>query len=214
MKKPIQYNLSDQVYAMLKEQILNGELQGGMKIPEETLAEEIGVSRTPIREAIRRLAEYGLVSIKPRCHALVNGITEEEVLDIARVRIALEQMAVDAIDEKSYQEHMQELSRYAADCQYAMGIGDRATVFQQDSLFHLTLVKASKNTALIFLYERLDAKIQQVRIAQNLPEEDLTYCLNQHAQMMSHLKNGEKEACKQLIYDHISHDTLDLGEEQ
>lgn len=109
---------------------------------------------------------------------------------------------------------MQELSRYAADCQYAMGIGDRATVFQQDSLFHLTLVKASKNTALIFLYERLDAKIQQVRIAQNLPEEDLTYCLNQHAQMMSHLKNGEKEACKQLIYDHISHDTLDLGEEQ
>lgn len=214
MKKPIQHSLSDQVYAMLKEQILNGQLQGGMKIPEESLAEEFGVSRTPIREAIRRLAEYGLVSIKPRSHAMVSGITEEEALDIARVRIALEQMAVDAIDEKSYQAHMKELSRYAADCQYAMGIGDRATVFQQDSLFHLTLVKASKNTALIFLYKRLDAKIQQLRIAQNLSEEDLTYYLNQHVQMMNYLKNGEKEGCKQLIYDHISHDTLDLGEKQ
>ena len=56
MKKCIQSSLSDQVYTMLKEQILNGQLKGGMKIPEESLAEQFGVSRTPIREAIRRLA--------------------------------------------------------------------------------------------------------------------------------------------------------------
>jgi DNA-binding GntR family transcriptional regulator len=210
MKKCIQSSLSDQVYSLLKEQILNGQLQGGMKIPEETLAEQFGVSRTPIREAIRRLAEYGLVSIKPRSHALVSVITDEEALDIARVRIALEQMAVDAIDEESYQEYVKELSRYAADCQYAMGIGDRATVFQQDSLFHLTLIKASKNTALVFLYERLDAKIQQLRIAQNLSEESLSHYLGQHAQMMNLIKSGEKEKCKALIYEHVSHDSLDL----
>lgn len=212
MKKCIQSSLSDQVYTMLKEQILNGQLKGGMKIPEESLAEQFGVSRTPIREAIRRLAEYGLVTIKPRSHALVSVITDEEALDIARVRITLEQLAIDSIDEEGYQANVKELSRYAADCQYAMGIGDRATVFQQDSLFHLTLIKASQNTALISIYERLDAKIQQLRIAQNLPEDELSYYLGQHAQMMNLIKNGEKERCKALLYEHVSHDSLDLGE--
>ncbi|MDN5334078.1 MAG: hypothetical protein PWP59_1340 [Sphaerochaeta sp.] len=206
MPKCIQNSLSDQVYTMLKDQILSGQLKGGMKIPEESLAEQFGVSRTPIREAIRRLAEYGLVTIKPRSHAVVSIISPQEADDIAKVRVSLEQLAIDSIDEESYAEHVKELSRYAADCQYAMGIGDRATVFEQDSLFHLALVKASRNSALISICERLDAKIQQLRIAQNLPEDELSYYLGQHAQMMSMLKNGEKEACKHMLYEHITHD--------
>jgi len=199
---------------MLKDQILSGQLKGGMKIPEESLAEQFGVSRTPIREAIRRLAEYGLVTIKPRSHAVVSIISPQEADDIAKVRVSLEQLAIDSIDEDSYAENVKELSRYAADCQYAMGIGDRATVFEQDSLFHLALIKASRNSALISICERLDAKIQQLRIAQNLPEDELSYYLGQHAQMMSLLKNGEKEACKHMLYEHITHDlTSHLGKD-
>lgn len=206
MPKCVQNSLSDQVYTMLKEQILSGQLKGGMKIPEELLAEQFGVSRTPIREAIRRLSEYGLVTIKPRSHAIVSVITQKEANDIARVRVSLEQLAIDSIDEQSYAQNVKEFSRYAADCQYAMGIGDRATVFEQDSLFHLALIRASNNSALINICERLDAKIQQLRIAQDLPEDELSYYLNQHAQMMNLLKNGDKEACKRLLYEHITHD--------
>ncbi|ADY14779.1 GntR family transcriptional regulator [Sphaerochaeta globosa] len=206
MPKCIQNSLSDQVYTMLKDQILSGQLKGGMKIPEESLAEQFGVSRTPIREAIRRLAEYGLITIKPRSHATVSLISEQEANDIARVRVTLEQLAIDSIDEESYAQNVKELSRYAADCQYAMGIGDRATVFEQDSLFHLALIRASRNSALISISERLDAKIQQLRIAQNLPEDELAYYLAQHAQMMTLLKNGDKEACKRMLYEHITHD--------
>ncbi len=76
-----------------------------------------------------------------------------------------------------YTKNVKELSRYAADCQYAMGIGDRATVFEQDSLFHLALIRSSGNSALISICERLDAKIQQLRIAQNLPEDELPITL-------------------------------------
>ena len=206
MPKCIQNSLSDQVYTMLKEQILSGQLKGGMKIPEESLAEQFGVSRTPIREAIRRLAEYGLVAIKPRSHAEVSAISQQEAINIAKVRISLEQLAIDSIDEESYAEHVKELSRYAADCQYAMGIGDRALVYEQDSLFHLTLVKASRNSTLLSICERLDAKIQQLRIAQNPPEAELSYYVSQHTQMMSLLKNGEKEACKHMLFEHINHD--------
>ena len=206
MPKCVQNSLADQVYTMLKEQILSGQLRGGMKIPEEQLAEQFGVSRTPIREAIRRLSEYGLVTIKPRSHAIVSIISQKEAADIARVRVSLEQLAIDSIDENAYAANVKEFSRYAADCQYALGIGDRATVFEQDSLFHLALIKASDNSALFNICERLDAKIQQLRIAQDLPEDELTYYLNQHSQIMNLLKNGEKEACKKLIYEHITHD--------
>ena len=214
MAKCVQNSLSDQVYTMLKEQILSGELKGGMKIPEESLAEQFGVSRTPIREAIRRLSEYGLVTIKPRSYATVSVISSEEASDIARVRVTLEQLAIDSIDEQAYAEHVKELSRYAADCQYAMGIGDRATVFEQDSLFHMTLIKASKNTALISICERLDAKIQQLRIAQNLPEDELSYYLHQHSTLMQHLKNGDKEAFKRFLYEHITHDLTSHMEQE
>lgn len=206
MPKCVQKSLSDQVYTMLKDQILSGQLKGGMKIPEESLAEQFGVSRTPIREAIRRLSEYGLVTTRPRSYALVSTISQHEADDIAKVRVTLEQLAIDTIDDTAYTEHVKELSRYAADCQYAMGVGDRATVFEQDSLFHLALVRASGNSALINICERLDAKVQQLRIAQNLPEDELSYYLGQHAQLMSYLKNGEKEACKHLLYEHITHD--------
>lgn len=206
MAKCIQSSLSDQVYAMLKKQILSGELQGGMKIPEEPLAEEFGVSRTPIREAIRRLAEYGLVTIKPRSYATVTSITPSEANDIAIVRVTLEQLAIDSIDKTSYANHVETISRHAANCQYALGIGDRAKLFEEDSFFHMALVKASNNSALISLYERLDAKIQMLRIEQNLSEDKLTYYIGQHAQIMNLLKNGEKEACKAIINEHIRHD--------
>jgi len=199
---------------MLKEQILSGELKGGMKIPEESLAEQFGVSRTPIREAIRRLSEYGLVTIKPRSYATVSVITSDEAVDIARVRVALEQLAIDSISEHSYTEHVKELSRFAADCQYAIGIGDRATVFEQDSLFHMTLIKASQNIALISIYERLDAKIQQLRIAQGLPEDELSFYLHQHSKIMQHLKNNEKEECKHLLHEHITHDLASYTSEK
>jgi DNA-binding GntR family transcriptional regulator len=214
MPKCVQNSLADQVYAMLKEQILSGQLKGGMKIPEEQLAEQFGVSRTPIREAIRRLSEYGLVTIKPRSHAIVSIITQKEASDIAKVRVSLEQLAIESIDEKVYAENIKEFSRFAADCQYALGIGDRATVFEQDSLFHLALIKASNNHALFSICERLDAKIQQLRIAQDLPDDELTYYLNQHSQIMSLLKNGDIKACKQLLYEHITHDLTSHVKEQ
>jgi DNA-binding GntR family transcriptional regulator len=208
MANIVQQSLADQVYTLLKEQILNGKLKGGERIPEETLAAQYGVSRTPIREAIRRLSEYGLVEIKPRSYAEVCAITPKEATDIAEVRVALEQLAIDTIDQLTYKEHIQDIARHAADCQYAMNIGDRAKVFEEDSLFHLALARASNNKELAQICERLDAKVQQLRIAQNLPENKLAEYIGQHVKIMQLLKENNKEECKALLYEHITHDPL------
>ena len=205
-------NLSDEVYSLLKKEILNGKLKGGEKIPEEALAKTFGVSRTPIREAVRRLGEYGLVTIKPRCWAEVSGISAKEATDIAVLRIDLEQLAVDCITPESYSLNIKTIARYVAECQYAMSVGDRASAFEQDSLFHLAVIYASGNHALYSTYQRLDAKIQQLRIQQNLDEETLSQYMNQHGQIMQLLKTGKKQECKDLIYEHVMHmkDSLSL----
>ncbi len=198
-------NLSDEIYNLLKSQILNGKLAGGEKIPEESLAKEFGVSRTPIREAVRRLGEYGLVDIKPRCYAVVSTITEKEAEEIARVRIDLECLAIDLITPGSLEKNIKDLARHAAECQYALDIGDRAESFMQDALFHLSLVKASGNETLYSVYERLETKIQQLRINQNLIALVLKDYTIQHGQIMNLLKEGKKEECKILMYEHIMH---------
>ncbi|MCR5731679.1 MAG: GntR family transcriptional regulator [Sphaerochaetaceae bacterium] len=205
------HNLSDEIYNLLKNQILSGKLQGGEKIPEESLAKQFGVSRTPIREAVRRLGEYGLVDIKPRCYAVVSSISEKEASDIARVRIDLECLAIDLITPESIEENLKELARHAAECQYALDIDDRAESFVQDSLFHLSLVKASNNITLYNVYQRLETKIQQLRINQNLYLQELKDYTHQHGRIMSLLKEGKKQECKILMYEHIMHSAYPEG---
>ena len=202
----VQDSLADRVYHLVKGQILSGELQGGMTIPEETLVQKFGVSRTPVREAVRRLSEYGLVVLKPRCHATVYTVDEKEAGDIARVRVALELLAVDTITQEAIEGSLEALSRLAADCQYNLAVGNRAALFEKDSLFHLELVRCAGNSALFDLFERLDSKIQLLRIAQNLPDVELGHYINQHSQMLRQLGSGDRESCKALLFEHIVHE--------
>ncbi len=145
----------------------SGELRGGMFIPEEQLAQQFGVSRTPIREAIRRLAEYGLVVLKPRSHAQVYQINDKEARDIARVRVVLERLAVESMTPQSINERIDQLARLAADCQYYLGIGNRAALFE-NTAFHLELVRCA-TTARYTTVRASRGTSPAVREAQNLP---------------------------------------------
>lgn len=205
MPKIIQNSLSEQIYDLLKKQILSGELKQGAIIAEETLAEQFGVSRTPIREAVRRLSEYGLVEITPRSHATVAGVSTKESENIARIRVALETLAIRSITPELFQLHAADIARSAADCQCAIAIGDRATAFAKDSLFHLSLISASGSQTLYEVYERLDAKIQLLRIEQNVPEPTLIEYISQHSKIMQLLKDGRTDDCIALVTEHIMH---------
>ncbi len=207
-QKIIKESLSDKVYATIKRQILSGELKGGMLISEENLAKEFGVSRTPIREAIRRLSEYGLVIIKPRSYAMVYQVDDKEIADIAKVRLALEELTIQSLTSVNIEKNIERLSRLAADCQYYMSIGNRAEVFVKDSEFHLELVMCTGNNALYDLYERLDAKVQLLRIAQNLDSDDLPQIIAQHLQIIDAIKNGRMAEGLDLIREHVVHSYL------
>ena len=106
MAKIKQQTLADQVYFQVKNEILNGKFKANDKISEEDLADLYGVSRTPIRDALKKLADYGLIKIIPRSHAIVNSISPEEAEDIAKIRITLEQFSVDNLTIESLNENL------------------------------------------------------------------------------------------------------------
>ena len=89
-----QLSISDKTYLLLKETILQGRLKPGEKLFEKDLAEKIGVSRTPVREALKQLAMESLVSVEPRKYYVVKGLTLDEVMEIVTIRSLLEPYAV------------------------------------------------------------------------------------------------------------------------
>ena len=205
MESSIQ-SLADQVYALIKSEILRGELSFGEKIREDDLAARFGVSRTPVREAIRRLAEYGLVRIAPRSHAAIARIDESEAQDIAEVRISMECFAVDHMDRNTFTEKLPLLSHYAAACQYSLSMGEKDKSFELDSLFHITLTEIAGNTALSELYRHLDARIQLLRVKQGLDEEILVRYISQHSELLTLLKESRLDEAKDLIRYHVLHE--------
>lgn len=203
--KLVSQSLADQVYEHIKDGILSGKIPCGSKISEDGLASQFGVSRTPIREALKRLSTYGIVQMEPRSHSSVISLSQKESEDIAIFRARLEGFALETANYDKFEEKLEDLCRYASECSFALGMGNRAKAFELDSLFHITLVSISDNSAIIDVYERLDSKIQLLRLAQNESNEELLSYLMQHAQLIELVKNHKIEEAKQLLQTHICH---------
>jgi DNA-binding GntR family transcriptional regulator len=197
-------SLSDQVYNHIKQMILAGELKGGDRVPEERVGQQFGVSRTPIREALKRLEEYGLIRVKPRSSSEVVRITHEEAEQIALIRAHLEDLAVllltqrapDAWDSSGIQQ-------YARECQEMLDADDIGGAFERDSRLHLEIVRQTGNTHLYDIFEKLDAKVQLSRLEIHLPTDELKRFIHQHDDLIESIRSGETAAARDRMRHHI-----------
>lgn len=205
MHKIEQQSLVDIVYENLKNQIINETIKGGEKISEQKMAEVLGVSRTPIREAIRRLSDNGLVNLNPRTNATVSIITNNEAVDISKVRNVLENLTIKLIC-NSKNIDLSLANNCAIACIEALKTKDKATLFKEDSSFHLELAKATKNYTLVTHIQKTDAQVLKIRIAQSIPFENLKDYYNQHFELLQLLKESKEEEAKILLHNHIFHD--------
>ena len=131
-------------------------------------------------------------------------IDPKESQDIGLFRVNLENFAIDNMD--IFKASLEDICRYSAECQYALNMGNRAKAFELDSLFHVALIRTANNTAFTDTYERLDAKIQLLRVRQNESNEKLLEYIVQHTKLIELIKNGRKEEAKELMNIHILHD--------
>ena len=147
--------LRDVVFNTLRQAILRGELQPGERLLEIHLPNKLGVSRTPIREAMRKLELEGLVLMIPRKGAVVAEITEKSLRDVLEVRKALEELAVRLACEKIQDEEIEELKAAAKEFENALKSGDVTVFAEADVKFHDIIYRTTDNQRLIQLLYNL-----------------------------------------------------------
>ena len=147
-------SLSDQVCYYIKRLILSGEIRGGDRIPGKKGTQQFGVSRTPIREALSRLEEYGLIQIKPRSYAEVVALEPHEAGQLAVIRSQLETLAVSLLADCGTEEDFRELDLLAKECNALITEGDIATTFEKESLLHLEIARRTGNRHLYEICEK------------------------------------------------------------
>ncbi len=152
--------LPDQIYDYIKSMIMNLELKPGDKIPEDKIAENLGVSRTPIREAIRKLQQYGIVEVVPRRFAKVVEIDMRAKHNLGEIRIAIDKISVRRLAEIATEEHCDALRMIADNCVNLAETGNRVELFECDSDLHIAIAVMSGNPYLEDIVRSLNAKVQ------------------------------------------------------
>src|SRR5699024_6703055 len=141
--------LRDVVFNTLRQAIITGEFAPGERLMEIALANRLGVSRTPIREAIRKLELEGLVVMIPRRGAEVARITEKDLRDVLEVRASLEELAIGLACERRTDEEIGELRRALEKFREVLREGDVTKIAESDVDFHDIIFSATQNARLI-----------------------------------------------------------------
>ena len=196
--------LRDVVFNTLRQAILRGELKPGERLMEIQLANKLGVSRTPIREAIRKLELEGLVLMIPRKGAEVAEITEKNMRDVLEVRKALEELAVQLACEKITQEELEELEKAGENFKKVLKRSkDITEVAEADVRFHDVIYMATDNQKLIHLLNKLREQMYRYRV-EYLKNPDVHEQLTQeHEEIVYHIKRREKVEATAVTCQHI-----------
>src|SRR5699024_2189731 len=146
---------SRSLLSQLREQVLNGSYNPKEVIPEQALAETFGVSRTPVREALKQLENEGLVEIRPQVGTFVRYPTRREIVELFQVKESLEGLAASLVAQRTPSPELDQLKQNLVDASEAIGSEDAETYARLVHDFHWTLVLGSQNQKLIEHYDRL-----------------------------------------------------------
>ena len=195
--------LRDVVFNTLRQAILRGELKPGERLMEIQLANKLGVSRTPIREAIRKLELEGLVLMIPRRGAEVAEITEKSLRDVLEVRGALEELAVKLACQKITDEQIQELRAAEKEFEMALSSGDVTVYAEADVKFHDVIYRATDNQRLIQLLFNLREQMYRYRVEYLKREEAHGTLLIEHKKIIETITNRDMDAAVDAVCQHI-----------
>ena len=185
--------LRDVVFNTLRKAILRGELKPGERLMEIQLANKLGVSRTPIREAIRKLELEGLVLMIPRKGAEVAQITEKNMQDVLEVRKALEELSVQLACERITPEQVEEMKMAAEDFRKVLKSGDVTKIAEADVKFHDIIFAATNNQRLITLLNNLREQMYRYRMEYLKDRKSHSVLVREHEEILNALCAREAE---------------------
>lgn len=212
------YNTStDFVYAELRARIISGQLKPGARLPETKIAAQLKVSRTPVREALRRLSAEGLVRITPNSGAKVTRPTEAEIKGSFMVREHLESTSVvsaagNGLDRRAFSKISQIISAEKR----AFAKKDIETLLDMNTAFHKAIVEISENPVLIEFVERILLRTNVYTLFFNPFDEQMELCMRQHDEILQAVRASDIGLAETLMKNHLhdSHSMLTIPKEQ
>ena len=195
--------LREMVYEELKMQILTGEIVPGTRMMEVELAGEMGVSRTPVREAIRKLEKEGLVTIEPRRGAYASRISTQDMIEILEVRQDLEGLAAYFAASRMSPENLEQLREISANYNKAVEEGNMSDLIHYDTGFHRLIVDSCRNKILVNMVEQLQELVLRFRYiyydnfkrAEKMPAE--------HQEILDAIASGDADRARNAADLHI-----------
>ena len=195
--------LREVVFETLREAIINGTLKPGERMMEIQLAEQLGVSRTPVREAIRKLELEGFVVKIPRKGAYVAGISLKDIADVFEVRAAMEGLAAGLAAERITAEELEEMERLLVRIGEHIEANRLEEVVEMDTLFHEALYKASRNLKLEQILQNLREQIQRFRSTSLAFPGRMREALEEHKKIVEAISERNAALAQQLAQEHI-----------
>lgn len=200
--------LRDVVFQTLRQAILKGELQPGERLMEIKLAQLLGVSRTPIREAIRKLELEGLVVMIPRKGAAVANITEKDTKDVLEVRRTLEMFAVEVACERITPEQLAALKEAAKAFEASKGSMDLIRIAETDMQFHEIIYEATQNERLVQMLNNLRENMYRYRIEYLKDPNYYDSLVGEHKEILDAIETKNIEKARLCMRDHIENQQL------
>ncbi len=195
--------LREIVYEELRSLILTGKIKPGTRMMEIELAEDMGVSRTPIREAIRKLEKEGLVVIEPRKGAYASEVSVKDMEDILEVRANLEGLAAYLAAERMTEAEKKLLDETKERFKQAVADGNMADMIAYDTKFHHMIVESSRNNHLIHMVEQLQELVLRFRYIYYKDFKRAEDMIPEHQQICEEIVNGNGANARFEAFNHI-----------
>jgi DNA-binding GntR family transcriptional regulator len=196
-------SLHDDVIRLLRQMIIDGELQPGEKIVEQALCDRFGVSRTPLREALKVLAAEGLVDLLPRRGAVVARITADEIKELYPVMGALEALAGKLAAPRLTQADIEKISRLHDKMISCFARRDEKNYIRANREIHEAIFEIASNDTLTSIYRQLLGKTHMIRFVARKTLAQWKRAIEDHENIIEALKRRDAEGLSAILYIHM-----------
>lgn len=201
--------LADWVIVSLREAILGGYFEPGEKLDQDLIAEELGVSRTPVREALKRLESEGFIKVRPHYGAFIVEVSRQDISDVYEIRGLLESEVVRQVTPLIPESVLDELERSLAETQAQFEAGDSAKHFESDVYFHETIDSFVENKLLKEVLDSLTNRISMIRrFAQLQPGYHITESFREHRAILQAMRQRDPEQAAERMRVHLERSSL------
>ncbi|MCT4585290.1 MAG: GntR family transcriptional regulator [Peptostreptococcaceae bacterium] len=195
--------LREIVFEHLRQSILTGKLEPSQRLMEVQLAEELGVSRTPVREAIRKLELEGLVVMIPRKGAYVADVSLKDIIEVLEIRSALEGLAASLCASRMDEESLNKLKKISDEFEEALKFDNVELMVEKDIAFHDLIFKSTSNDKLIQMNNSLREQVYRFRVMYISDFDKSNSLINEHKSIVKALMKKDSKGAMELSMKHI-----------